>query len=336
MLDSAPATKLRVNPNDIARRAALERRKLRELLNFCYTDYCYRAHILDYFGDRHHARQCGTCGNCAPHTSARNALARGDLLSAGSASARTRKDESNWRDPISPRALTEDETMRVRKILACATRMRGRFGKHLLAATLRGAAQKNLMQAHLNELSTYGLLRDMRQDDILLYIDALLAARCLQVSAGEYPTISITELGGRVMRERERVELPLAPSSGQSSANSPVPASGAAGKPATPSKTIEETYVLYREGLSLEEIARQRRYTRATIESHLVDCVRAGFSVEVSRFVPDTDRALIERAITEHGTKKLKPIHDSLPDSITYNMIRFVIADRRRLRKAAH
>ena len=336
MLDSAPTTKLRVNPNDLARRAALERRKLREILNFCYTDYCYRAHILDYFGDRNHARQCGTCGNCAPHTSARNALAKGDLLSAGSASGRTRKDESGLRDPISSRALTEDETMRVRKILACATRMRGRFGKHLLAATLRGSALKNLMQAHLNELSTYGLLRDMRQDDILLYIDALLAARCLQVSPGEYPTISITELGGRVMRERERVELALPMTPGPSSSDSPVSFSGAAGKPGTPSKTIEETYVLYREGLSLEEIARQRKYTKATIESHLVDCVRAGLSVEVSRFVPDTDRALIERAITEHGTKKLKPIHDSLPDSITYNMIRFVIADRRRLRKAAH
>src|SRR5439155_16071358 len=103
LLDDVPA-KLRVNPGDVSGRAALERRKLREILNFCYTDYCFRAHILDYFGDRHHARQCGTCGNCAPHTSARNPLARGDLLSAGSASARTRKDESDWRDPISPRA----------------------------------------------------------------------------------------------------------------------------------------------------------------------------------------------------------------------------------------
>src|SRR6266571_5047413 len=78
LLDNVP-TKLRVSPNEISGRAALERRKLREILNFCYTDYCFRAHILDYFGDRHHARQCGTCGNCAPHTSARNALARGDL-----------------------------------------------------------------------------------------------------------------------------------------------------------------------------------------------------------------------------------------------------------------
>jgi ATP-dependent DNA helicase RecQ len=111
---------------------------------------------------------------------------------------------------VSPRILSEDETLRVRKILACATRMKGRFGKSLIASTLRGSAAKNVLQAHLNELSTYGLLKDMRQDDILLYIEALVTARCLQVSVGEYPTVSITELGDRVMRQLERVELALA------------------------------------------------------------------------------------------------------------------------------
>ena len=54
----------------------------------------------------------------------------------------------------------------------------------MLAATLRGSAAKNVMQAHLNELSTYGLLKDMRQDDILIYIDALIRARCLQSQPG--------------------------------------------------------------------------------------------------------------------------------------------------------
>jgi ATP-dependent DNA helicase RecQ len=87
--------------------------------------------------------------------------------------------------------------------------MKGRFGKNMLAGTLRGAAAKNLMQAHLNELSTYGLLKDMPKDDILLYIDALCAARCLRVSPGAYPTISTTEFGERVMREQERIELAL-------------------------------------------------------------------------------------------------------------------------------
>ena len=87
--------------------------------------------------------------------------------------------------------------------------MKGRFGKHILAATLRGSAAKNVMQAHLNDLSTYGLLNDMRQDDILIYIDALVAARCLKVGPGAYPTVSTTALGDAVMRERERVELAL-------------------------------------------------------------------------------------------------------------------------------
>ena len=87
--------------------------------------------------------------------------------------------------------------------------MKGRFGKHVLAATLRGSAGKNVMQAQLNELSTYGLLKDLRQEDILVYVDALCAASCLRLSVGAYPTVAITELGERVMREQERVELAL-------------------------------------------------------------------------------------------------------------------------------
>ena len=213
MLDTAPITKLRINPADIARRASLERRKLREIIEYCYTEYCYRGHILDYFGDTHHARQCATCENCAPRTSSR---ARDPFAAA-------KTDASSYLQPanksravstvLSPRGLNDDEVLRVRKILACATRMKGRFGKTMLAATLRGSAAKNVMHAQLNELSTYGLLKDMRQDDIILYVEALLAADCLRVSAGEYPTIGITDLGGRVMREQETIELKL-PKSG--------------------------------------------------------------------------------------------------------------------------
>jgi superfamily II DNA helicase RecQ len=209
MLENVPAAKLRLMPGDVERRAALERRKLREIIEFCYSEYCYRAHILDYFGDRHHARQCGTCGNCAPHSAARRPLAAADTVSEVRPPGRNRKNQTPIREPAAPRALTSDENLRVRKILACASRLKGRFGKNILAATLRGSAAKNVMQAHLNELSTYGLLKDMKQDDILLYIEALCAGSCLRVSSGEYPTISITDLGNRVMREQERIELAL-------------------------------------------------------------------------------------------------------------------------------
>ena len=188
MLDSVP-TKLRVDPADVSRRGELERRKLRAMIDFCYTDYCYRAHILNYFGDRKSNRQCGTCGNCKPKSAAT------PVLSAPA-------------DPSS-RALTDDELLRVRKILACAKRMNGRFGKKMLISTLRGSAAKQLMTAHLNELSTYGLLRDMANDELEVYVSALIDARCLRVKGGAYPTIATTELGDRVMREQEQVMLTL-------------------------------------------------------------------------------------------------------------------------------
>jgi len=190
MLDTAPAPKLRIDPAEVSRRGELERRKLRAMIDFCYTDRCYRAHILNYFGDRKSERLCGTCGNCKPASNGVEIPAAQDGDS-------------------SPRALTADELLRVRKILACAKRMNGRFGKKMLVSTLRGSAAKQVMTAGLNELSTYGLLKDMAQDELESYIEALVEARCLKVKPGAYPTIATTDLGDRVMREQELINLSL-------------------------------------------------------------------------------------------------------------------------------
>ena len=193
MLDAVPATQLRVDPRDLSRRGELERRKLRAMIDFCYTDYCYRAHILNYFGDRNHLRVCGTCGNCSPRV----------------AVAAPPPSEND----ISSRPPSDDELLRVRKILACAKRMNGRFGRKMLVLTLRGSAAKQVVGAGLNQLSTYGLLKDMAEDELQLYIEALIGANCLQVRGGAYPTISTTPLGDRVMREQEKISITLGNSS---------------------------------------------------------------------------------------------------------------------------
>jgi len=214
MLDTAPVTVLRVDSSDVARRAALERRKLREMIEFCYTEYCYRAHILNYFGDARHARKCGTCGNCNPNSPARIPLTR-EEMPAEAVRSRSKSGKSRSSSSIEApaefrlRSLTLEESVCIRKVLACAARMRGRFGKTILAGTLRGSAAKNVIEAKLNELSTYGLLRDLRQEVVLILIDALVVAGCLRMSPGAYPTVSITELGERVMREQETIELEL-------------------------------------------------------------------------------------------------------------------------------
>jgi RecQ family ATP-dependent DNA helicase len=385
MLDERAVTQLRIRPHEIARRAALEQRKLREIISFCYTDNCYRAFILDYFGDRKHPANCGACGNCT--STQKGAAARGEQavpLSPASAldgfvknnapfaldldrelneSARlrtarekaeadgarraTEADESdNWAvDPddlefssgdqaqsiniTQARELTDEERLLVRKILACAARMNGRFGKNMLAATLRGSRAKNISQAGLGELSTYGILSDMTQDELMLYVDALVAAGCLAVTGGAYPMVSLTGFGGDVMRESKRVELALPSTSVSDPLGSLKSARPAVLK--TPQVgTVDETYTLYCEGLTIEEISRQRSLTEMTIEKHLADCILQGRPFDLSRHVAESDRAQIELAINQLGTQLLKPLRDALPPHINYRMIRFVVADFQR------
>jgi len=142
----------------------------------------------------------------------------------------------------------------------------------------------------------------------------------------------ITELGDAVMREREQVELALPGADGPQYRASGVAASGTE-EPIIPSKTMMDTFALYRQGISLEDIANRRNCTPRTVEGHLADCVRAGLAVDVSQFVSENERAQIQEAITAHGTDRLRPIRDALPESITYTMIRFVIAEQQRKEK---
>jgi ATP-dependent DNA helicase RecQ len=156
----------------------------------------------------------------------------------------------------------------------------------------------------------------MRQENIMVYIDALLNADCLRVSAGAYPTISITDLGQRVMREQEQVKLALEAGSAADDDEARIL-----------SATASQTYQLFCDGQTVADIARQRNLVVTTIEGHLIECLEAGLAVDVSRLVSESDREQIERSIAEHGLEGgLKPIRESLPESISYNMIRFVVA----------
>ncbi|MCA1618562.1 MAG: RecQ family ATP-dependent DNA helicase [Acidobacteria bacterium] len=405
MLDERPATRLRIRPEELARRAALEQRKLREMISFCYTEECYRDFILDYFGDRTHRGLCGKCGNCLMHrrraqaseahtaapefgddfgveldadahttsdAGAAGARARGRVTPpldaprdldrfimkhvpsgldleeelAGQSRSRRRREAAETTPAdfdaedgggsiavTEPRELSEDERLTVRKILACAARMGGRFGKGMLAAALRGSRSAKLAQAGLDQLSTYGILSGMTQDEILLYVDALVAAGCLHVTGGAYPTVALTPAGGEVMRERAAVELRLPPLH-TGPAYAPQSSTRVRSAPAAPAapkaSTVEETYALYEQGLTVEEICAQRGLTEITVEGHLADCILRGRPFDVSRYVSTEDRAHIERAAATLGTGRLKPLREALPRHITYRMIRFVVADLQR------
>jgi ATP-dependent DNA helicase RecQ len=116
--------------------------------------------------------------------------------------------------PNGARPLNPAQNTVVVKILSCIARIereygRSRFGKGTVAAVLRGSTSKQVIESKLDRLTTYGLLSDMRQDEITAYIRALIDAGCIAVEKGLYPTVSLTDFGREVMRSRAEVMLSL-------------------------------------------------------------------------------------------------------------------------------
>jgi len=60
----------------------------------------------------------------------------------------------------------------------------GRFGKGAVTAVLRGSTAKQVLDNHLDKLSTYGLLCHMSQEDTTAYVKALIQAGCISVQQG--------------------------------------------------------------------------------------------------------------------------------------------------------
>ena len=107
------------------------------------------------------------------------------------------------------RGLNEAETLVVRKILSCVARLNGRFGKGTVAAVLRGSSSRQVIEHRLDQLSTYGLLKEMSQDEITAYLRALIQSGCVSIGKGQYPTVSLTDFGREVMLSKAEVMLAL-------------------------------------------------------------------------------------------------------------------------------
>ena len=154
-------------------------KKLHRIIEYADHRGCRHHFILDYFGDTEAAEHCSVCDNCLAHVS------------------------------TAARLPTEEETVIIQKTLSCVARVDGRFGRARVAQTLVGSRSKDVVDARLDRLSTYGLLRDVGADYVWSLLDTLIRAGCVALSSGKYPTLSLTELGGDVMRRKKTIPLPL-------------------------------------------------------------------------------------------------------------------------------
>lgn len=150
--------------------------KLRRLIQFAYAKNCRQQWILEYFEDAD-AAECGQCDRCRHRT--------GDIAQVG-----------------------EEETVIVKKALSGVARMsvrqsrhrwQARFGRDRVIKCLTGSQAKTITEPGLDQLSTYGILKDHGTSFVGKLLDELENSGYLTVTEGEYPLLELTESGSKVM-----------------------------------------------------------------------------------------------------------------------------------------
>jgi ATP-dependent DNA helicase RecQ len=99
-------------------------------------------------------------------------------------------------------------------------------------------------------------------------------------------------------------------------------ASGLSGK----SDTVMETAKLYRERYPISDIAKIRSLGIRTIFNHLARWYAGGGEFDYDAFVPSDVEDRVLSAMARVGDEKLKPIKQEVPDDISYEQIKFVMA----------
>jgi ATP-dependent DNA helicase RecQ len=151
-----------VDPAELARRKAVEHRRLDQMVSFAVGSGCLRAQILRYFGDPAARGACSSCGNCRPH-----------LLDAPEAEI-------------------------VRTILAGIANSGERYGRRRLVAMLTGEVVD--LPPGLASTPQAGALGAEDPGEVGQWMDALVGSRLLQVSPDEYRTLSLTDQGRDIAR----------------------------------------------------------------------------------------------------------------------------------------
>ncbi|PFB32182.1 DNA helicase RecQ [Bacillus cereus] len=89
-----------------------------------------------------------------------------------------------------------------------------------------------------------------------------------------------------------------------------------------------ETYEMYKQGIDLNEIAKERGLSRQTIENHLIRSFEDGMEIDWNSFVPAEYESLIETAV-QNAEGGLKSIKEQLPNEVSYFMIRAYLQFRK-------
>ncbi len=163
-----------------------DRSKLKAMVELCYDDKaCRQEQILRYFGESE-STPCGSCDVC----------------------------RAEGVQP--PREGGADEVTMLRQALSGIARMsvkladgtwEGRFGKGRIIQMLVGSKSKEIVDAGHDQLTTYGLLKDVGTHALHPLFAEIEKLGLIETSGGEYPKVTLTARGAEVMKKGLNVKM---------------------------------------------------------------------------------------------------------------------------------
>jgi ATP-dependent DNA helicase RecQ len=168
--------------------ARIARAQLQQMVHYAETRECRRTVLLNYFGEPYPCNgesadgeetlgqhSCESCDNC-----------------------------------LQPRA-TFDGTIEAQKFLSCVYRIHAKhgfgFGLGHVVDVLRGADTEPIRQRKHNQLSTYGIGRDVKRAEWQAIGRELLRLGLLECASGKFATLSLTSAGLDALRRRTSIVL---------------------------------------------------------------------------------------------------------------------------------
>lgn len=137
---------------------------LQYLVDYCHTNDCLRNKILTYFGEDVENKKCNNCSNC---------LNTSEMV---------------------------DITIEAQKILSCIYRVKERYGINMVILVLRGSKNKRILEAGLDKMSTYGIMKDSNNDILKEIIMTLISKGYIHITADKYPVLKLTLKSWKVLK----------------------------------------------------------------------------------------------------------------------------------------
>jgi ATP-dependent DNA helicase RecQ len=145
---------------------------LEEIRRFATVVRCRHAALGAYFGEAYPAPNCGACDLCL-----------GEVAGVG------------------------DATVLAQKVLSCVARVEQRFGVEHVVDVLVGAGNERMRRWRHDELTTYGLLKEMPRKNVTNVIYQLVDAGVLERTVGDRPVLKLNAASWEVLRGKVPVKL---------------------------------------------------------------------------------------------------------------------------------